>query len=278
MSSGSPRRAVLVSLALLLAACGDPAERPRSFGGARPVTLQVPSQFDEHRQYPLALVLHGYGANGFVQQAYFGLGDLATRGDAFVLAPDGTVDYSGRQFWNADSVCCDFNRLGPDDVGYLGGLIEEVAASWPIDRRAVFALGHSNGGFMSYRLACERADLLSAILVLAGDAVMLPCAPARAVSVLHLHGTADETISYAGAAPSVTQWAGLDGCTGARAPGDALDLEAGLAGAETRTESTAGCPAGVAVDLWTLEGARHVPSFGDAFAPTVWRWLTDHRR
>lgn len=263
---------------LLLAACGDPAERPRSFGGARPVTLQVPPQLDDGRDYPLLLILHGYGANGFVQQAYLGLGDLAMRGDALVLAPDGTVDHGGKQFWNADQVCCDFNRLEPDDVGYLGGIVEDVIASWPVDRRAVFAIGHSNGGFMSYRLACERADLFAAILALAGNAVSLPCEPARPVSVLHVHGTVDDTVPYAGAGPSVQQWAQLDGCGGALARGDDLDLEAGLAGPETRTESTGGCPPGVAVDLWTLEGGSHIPSLSAAFATSAWQWLTDHRR
>lgn len=285
-SSGSPRRAVLGLLLGLLglllgAACGggdDPAERPRIFGGDRPVTLQVPPQLEDGRAYPLVLILHGYGANGTLQQAFFGLGDLATRGDAFVLAPDGTVDLGGRQFWNADPVCCDFGGLAPDDVGYLGGIVDEVIARWPVDPGAVFSIGHSNGGFMSYRLACERADLFAAIVSLAGNAASVPCAPARPLGVLHVHGTEDDVIPYAGAAPSVTRWAELDGCTGARAPGADLDLEAGLPGAETRTESTGGCPAGVAVDLWTLEGGGHIPALSGAFATTAWQWLTDRRR
>jgi polyhydroxybutyrate depolymerase len=277
-SCGSLRR--VVPCLLLAAACGGgaPAERPRSFGGARPVTLQVPAQLDEDREYPLVMVLHGYGASGFLQQAYFGLGDLATRGDALVLAPEGTLDAGGRQFWNADPVCCDFGGLAPDDVGYLGGLIEDVQESWPIDPGAVFLIGHSNGGFMSYRLACERADLFAAIVALAGNAAAVPCQPERPVSILHVHGTADDVVPYADAAPSVTQWAGLDGCRGARTRGAELDLEAALAGAETRTEVTGGCPPGVAVDLWTLEGGGHVPTFGAAFSQAAWQWLVDHRR
>jgi len=265
--------------ALCAAACDDaPAERPRSFGGARPVTLQAPPTLEEGREYPLVLVLHGYGANGFLQQAYFGLGDLATRGDALVLAPEGTLDAGGRQFWNADPVCCDFGHLAPDDVGYLGGLVEDVADSWPVDPGAVFLVGHSNGAFMSYRLACERADLFAAIVGLAGNAASVPCQPAEPVSILHVHGTADDVVPYSGAVPSVTQWAGLDGCSGARTRGADTDLEAGLTGAETRTEATAGCPAGVAVDLWSMEGAGHVPTFGATFPQVAWQWLLDHRR
>jgi polyhydroxybutyrate depolymerase len=272
-----PPRLVLLAL-LVAAACDDPVERPRSFGGERPVTLQVPDRFDDRREYPLILVLHGYGANGFLQQAYFGVGDLVKSGDAFVLSPDGTADFGGKLFWNADSMCCDFNHIGPDDVAYLGGLIDDVLDAWPIDRGAVYAIGHSNGGFMSYRMACERADLFAAVLALAGVAVDVPCRPSSAISVLHVHGTDDAVVPYAGAVPSVTQWAGLDGCSGTRARGDNLDLEMGVPGAETRTESTGGCPAGVAVDLWTLEGAGHIPSFGPSFTPTAWQWLTAHRR
>ena len=94
----------------------------------------------------------------------------------------------------------------------------------------------------------------------------------------HVHGSVDAIIPYAVAAPSVTQWAGLDGCTGGRARGEDLDLEAAVAGAETRTEASAGCPTGVAVDLWTLEGADHIPAFGAGFIPAAWQWLTGHRR
>jgi polyhydroxybutyrate depolymerase len=269
-----------LGLGLGLTACGGggTSEPSVDLGGDRPVKLQVPPDLEAGARYPLLLILHGYGANGFVQQAYFGLGDLAKRGDAFVLAPDGTTDAGGRQFWNADPVCCDFGGLAPDDVGYLGGLVDEVLADWPIDPAAVFAMGHSNGGFMSYRLACERADLFAGILSLAGDAVTVPCAPERPVSVLHVHGTADDTVPFTGATPSVTEWAGHDGCGTARTPGPDLDLDTGIAGAETRTASTAGCPAGVAVDLWTVEGGSHIPAFGEAFATESWRWLTDHRR
>jgi polyhydroxybutyrate depolymerase len=277
--SNAPHRAIFCIVITLAACSGDGQSPPaRVIGGARPVTLQVPPHLEEGRRYPLALILHGYGADGFVQQAYFGLSNLATRGDAFVLAPDGTVDSGGKQFWNADSVCCDFDHKNPDDVGYLGGLVDEVIAEWPIDPSAVFSIGHSNGGFMSYRLACDRADLFSAILSLAGDAVQVPCAPAHPVSVLHVHGTADDTVPFAGAGSSVGEWATRDGCGATRAPGPSLDLDTGISGAETATAATAGCPAGVAVDLWTIAGGGHIPVFGSTFAAEAWRWLTDHRR
>jgi polyhydroxybutyrate depolymerase len=125
-------------------------------GGERPVTVVVPSSYDGSPT-PLVVLLHGYGASAVLQDIYFGLSALAeSRG--FVLAlPDGTLDTSGRRFWNAGDACCDFGEAEVDDVGYLTSVLDELEASYAIDPKRVFFVGHSNGGFMSYRMACDLA-------------------------------------------------------------------------------------------------------------------------
>lgn len=269
-----------IALVTVLAACGsDPGSSgaPTVFGGDRPVNLQIP-ELVGNQEYPLVLILHGYSANGFLQEAYFGLNDLAARGDAFVLAPDGLIDSMGNQFWNADSTCCDFDHQNPDDVGYLGGLVDDVMAAWPIDPKRVRVIGHSNGGYMAYRLACDRADVVTSIAVLAGDAVSVPCAPAEPVHVLHIHGTADTTVPFAGAQPSVDEWVMHDGCTGTQEPAGTLDLDNEVTGAETAIGVTQGCPADGAVDLWTMNGSTHVPSLLGTFDTSVSKWWADHPR
>jgi poly(3-hydroxybutyrate) depolymerase len=70
---------------------------PRTFGGDRPVNLQIPSTLEAGKLYPLVLILHGFGANGFVQEAYFGMSSLAADDTAFVLAPDGTTNSMGQR-------------------------------------------------------------------------------------------------------------------------------------------------------------------------------------
>jgi polyhydroxybutyrate depolymerase len=271
------------ALAITLAACSStPPERPKVFGGDRPVTLQVPEPFDEHRKYPLVLVLHGYSANGFVQEVFFGMNYLPKMGEAFVLAPDGLVDSLGNQYWNADPACCDFDHTNPDDSGYLSGLVEDVSAAWPVDRGAVVALGHSNGGYMAYRLACDHADLFPNIMVLAGAAASDPstCNPTQPVSVLHLHGTDDAEVPYdPNANASVTQWAGFDGCAQTRTAGAALDLDQVQTGAETTTATFDGCPPDITVELWTIQGAGHVPSFDTmTISALLFDYLGAHRR
>ncbi len=281
----------IAAISCLLLGCGDDGgstgdNRPTTLGTAdRPVDLKIPTNLDESQTYPLVMVLHGYGASGFVQQAYFGAGPLATSSAAFVISPDGTVDSSGKQFWNADPACCDFGGTGVDDVGYLGKILDDALASdWPIDPDRVFVIGHSNGGFMSYRMACERADIIAAIAPLAGLASSQPamCTPERPVNVLHMHGTADGTVPFTsgptGAEASAAQWAQKNGCGTTRTAGADLDLEKNLAGAETHTASSDGCPAGGAVELWSIEGASHVPVWNPTFTQTWFDWFQAHAR
>lgn len=242
------------------------------------MTLQVPANFDASKTYPLILVLHGYGASGFVQTAYFGTTALVAAGDAFVLAPDGNIDSTNHEFWNADPACCDFDHTNPDDVGYLGGLIDQVSAAWPIDPGAVLVLGHSNGGYMAYRMACDRADVVTNIAVLAGAAASSPaaCVPHLPVEVLHLHGTADAAVPYdPNANASVAQWAGHDGCAATRTAGADQSIVIGM---PTHTETADGCPSGITVELWTIDGGSHIPNLDASFSSVIFQYFKAHRR
>ncbi len=282
---------LLTATLVFAVACGGGTDmpdgpRPTVFGGDRPADLEVPGTLEDGKQYPLIVVLHGYGANGFVQFSYFGMQPLVNAGDALVIAPDGNVDSGGKQFWNADANCCDFDHTNPDDVGYIGGLIDDISAAWPVDPGRVYVIGHSNGGYMAYRMACERADVIAAIGVLAGEASSTPaaCQPSQPVSVLHLHGSADTTVPYdgglggLGAVGSVDQWADHDGCGTTRTATMDYDLDTSIAGAETHGETLGGCPAGSGIELWTMEGSGHIPVLDASFAPTAFAWFQDHAR
>ncbi|MDX2092095.1 MAG: hypothetical protein SFX73_29795 [Kofleriaceae bacterium] len=138
---------------------------------------------------------------------------------------------------------------------------------------------------MAYRLACERADALSAIVSLAGLASSNPagCTPSQPVPVLHMHGTADAVVPYTaggyGADTSVDQWTAKNGCAGTtRGVGTSLDLDTAVAGTETVPAPIIGCPAGGEVELWKMQGSSHTPTLAGAFMPQLMEWLTVHRR
>lgn len=282
---------LLLSVLFSLVGCGgDDAEQTPTqieFGGARPAYLEVPSTYDHTVAHPLLVVLHGYGANGFAQTRYTGVDALIEREGILLIAPDGTVNSDGKQFWNATDACCDFENTQVDDVAYISGLIEDISAVWNVDPNRVYVFGHSNGGFMSYRLACDRADLVAGIASLAGatwtdDA---RCTPSQAVNVLQIHGTADATIPFAGsgfhpsAQGTTDRWAGYDGCSTAAPEGlPSIDLDVLLPGDETAVQRYQGCPGTTDVQLWSIVGGGHLPAFGDQFARALWTWMSAHPR
>lgn len=253
------------------------AERP-----ARIVAPDSPSNSS-----PLIVLLHGYTSSAAAEDLYLGLSRQARTRGVYVLLPNGTVDSSGNPFWNATPACCNFNGSTVDDVAYLRDLVHEAEANFPIDPARVYFVGHSNGGFMSYRMACEMANEVAAIGVLAGSdfATDSDCVPSRAVSVIHFHGTADDSILYDGGGPSAypgaedvtARWAARASCTGTLAAiGAPIDVIPALAGAETDVLHYDGCPAGIDIQLDRMNGAGHVPVFSTTAWGDVIDWLTAH--
>jgi len=253
----------------------------------RRTRVTIPRDYDESASYPIVMLLHGYGASGLIQGAYFQIPTNARDTGFIALVPDGTEDSGGNQFWNATDACCDFGPTGVDDVAYLSALIDEALATYAADPDRVYLIGHSNGGFMSYRMACDASDKIAGIVSVAGatwgDAT--DCGdPSTPVSVLQIHGTNDTTIAYAGgtvasrtipsARESVERFAERSGCTVEWTEGDPIDFDSGLAGAETLTESVSdGCAEGTAYQLWTIEDGGHIPSLADGAIPAALDWL-----
>ena len=204
------------------------------------------------------------------------------------MAPEGTTDRDGRQFWNAGTPgCCNLYDSDVDDSAYLSGLIAEIRETVSVDPDRVFIFGHSNGAFMAYRMACDHADQVAAIVSLAG--VVVPqdtCHPSQAVHVLHVAGTADTAVPYdgSGGAPSamedVETWAENDGCDPvADDTGPALDLEINLDGDETHQLAyTLGCEPGGSATLWTIEGGAHQPVPSPEASGLLLDWFEAHAR
>ena len=243
---------------------------------------------------PLIVSLHGYGGNSADHSLYVRLHERVNRDGFGLLLPNGTEDADGKRFWNATDWCCDFGKTGVDDVRYLSKLVaraEELKDFGP-----VYFFGHSNGGFMSYRMACEGLPGLRAVASLAGTSYIDPesCGEADPVSVLHIHGTADEVVRfegsagepgmvkadepayYAGALDTVRRWGERAGCDWPNKPKPyaALDLDGFVAGAETQAyRLEPGCAEGISVELWMGEESGHSPGYGDAFVDALLEWL-----
>lgn len=276
------RRSPLILAALAL--CQPACKSARDPG--RPFEIHAPPSYRADRPAPLLLLLHGYTANGVSQEVYFQVQKLAQQHGFLYVAPDGRTNRAGERFWSATDACCDLDRQGGDDVEYLRSVLRQARARYNVDPGRVFVLGHSNGGFMAYRLACEAAGEVRAVVSLAGamwrDSSR--CQPTAPVAVLQIHGDADDVIRYEGgrfrpelapypsAHDTVAWWARHNRCLGdLTATGERLDLEPGLPGAETRVDRYAGCRA--RVELWTIKGGDHVPRDGARIGAQVYEFL-----
>ena len=82
-------------------------------------------------------------------------------------------------------------------------MIDEAMVHFNIDTQRIGVFGHSNGGFMGYRLACDISDRLTHVIRFAGTtwADSASCGEVEPVSVLQIHGTWD---AWAPAAPRLT--------------------------------------------------------------------------
>ncbi|MFC7530604.1 alpha/beta hydrolase family esterase [Actinoplanes sp. GCM10030250] len=254
--------------------------------GGRPVTVHIPDSYDPARPAPLVVLLHGYGSYGNEQESYFRLTPEADRRGFIYAYPDGSVDDRGQRFWNATDACCAFSGPEPDDSSYLSELISTIESSYRIDRARVYLIGHSNGGFMAFRMACDHADQVTAIVSLNGASWndTARCRPSEPVSVLAIHSSADETIAYGGgtrgstaypsAATTVAQWRDHNRCSDSGRDAPALDLVVDLPAAETSVRTYAqGCAGQSTVQAWTIDGGAHVPQLGPDFAPAVTDFL-----
>jgi polyhydroxybutyrate depolymerase len=227
------------------------------FGGLpRTYQVHVPAGLD----HPAGLVinLHGAGQTGGEQAALTNYNGVADQHGFVVVYPDG-IDFS----WADGRGASIPDRQGVDDVGFLATLADRLSREYGIPPGRVFAMGMSAGAFMATRLACERADIFSAIAPVAGSlGIAYPCAPSRPVSVLELHGTADPVVPFSGgtmlgrggysdivAPPAMAQrWRDLNRC-----PGPVEDVQPGV-----HRFTSAGCADGTEVVFVQVDGGGHI--------------------
>ncbi|OBI45519.1 PHB depolymerase family esterase [Mycobacterium sp. E796] len=252
------------------ASARDLAGTLRSGGMDRTYTLHVPPGD------PVALVLslHGGGGTGTGQQGLTDFDAVADANRLLVAYPDG-YDKS----WADGRGASPADRHHVDDVGFLVALADKLQSDYNIAPGHVFATGMSNGGFMSNRLACDRADVFAAIAPVAGTlGAGVVCHPSRPVSVLAAHGTADPLVPFNGgnvrgrggvshsisANSMVDTWRSADGCQG----DPSTQVLPGVGdGTVVRRFDSAACAASTEVIFYRIEDGGHTWPGGKQYLP-----------
>lgn len=270
----APMRGALLVASVLLSCA------PEHSVLGRPYELHEPGLARE--ALPLVILAHGYGVNGVGQDLIFPFSKQVEARRFLYALPNGTQDALGKRFWNATDACCNNDGVPVDDVAFFRALIDDVKQEHAVGR--VYVVGHSNGGFMALRLACDAPDLVDGVVAVSASTFNEPlrCPDGRAVPVLLVHGTEDTWVPiegrpgrYPGAVETAERFARRGGCTG---PWESLERAdfLGPADAESRRERLTGCPAGMASELWSIEGGGHLLVFDERWTGATLDWLLEH--
>lgn len=163
-------------------------------GNYRKFRVYIPNMYDGTKPVPLILNFHGYTSNAAQQQIYSNFMAIADTANFIIAHPEGST-ILGSQFWNTGLLS------SPDDVLFTSDMISFLMAKYNIDFSRIYSCGMSNGGIMSYYLACNLPSRIAAIASVTGSMFngwYTACDPGRPIPVMEIHGTADGVVPYNG--------------------------------------------------------------------------------
>ena len=135
-----------------------------SSGGVdRDFFLYVPDSYNENTPAPLVFCLHGYGSSASANISYTGFRPVADTAGFILIHPQGTQDLFGTPHWNVG-----WGSSSVDDVAFVEDMIDYVDDNYNLNNDRIYSTGMSNGGFMSYLLACQLSDKIAAIASVTG--------------------------------------------------------------------------------------------------------------
>jgi polyhydroxybutyrate depolymerase len=262
---------------------------------SRSYIMYIPASVDRTQAAPLVVALHGGTGNAQIMVASSGFDQVADDNGFIIAYPNGAGHLEDKLLtWNGGACCGYAQRNNVDDVGFIRVMIADIQTVAAIDPKQIYATGMSNGAIMSYRLACEAADLFAAIAPVAGTLNFAPCNPAEPVAVIDFHGTDDQHIPYTGGFgpeslvdvdfasvhETMDFWATFNGCN-LQAQKDVLD--------EIEHETWSGCADNSAVELYTILDGGHAwpggnPGWAGGDTPTqtlsaselIWEFFAAH--
>lgn len=188
----------------------------------RTYLVHLPSNYDSNNNYPLVIAMHGGFGNAYNLENQSAFSVKADAENFIVVYPEGVTSPLGVTTWNAGWCCGYASNTNVDDVGFIDALLDHLINQISIDTDRIYAAGMSNGGYLSYRLACELSNRFAAIAPVAASMSTGFCDINRPIPIIAFHSYLDQNIPYDGGShfnnvvPSqdsvMNFWSNLDSC------------------------------------------------------------------
>ena len=161
-----------------------------------------PANLNTDISVPVLFALHGYGSSALSHLTYTNYFSLADANNFIVIYPQGTTTDTLSSHWNVGGWTSKSTRK---DIEFIDTVIDLIKDKIQIDQTRIYSSGMSNGGYMSYSLACNLGNKIAAIASVTGS--MTPdnfdnCSPSNPISVLQIHGLQDLVVPYIGSSGS----------------------------------------------------------------------------
>ena len=167
--------------------------------------LYIPQSIEP--ESPLVFVFHGFTGSAEDIMEYSGMNEIADQNGFVVCYPQGLQDHQGNTFFNV-GYSFHWNQT-VDDVGFVVALAEYLQSHHNLSEVNTFSTGMSNGGEISYLLACEASNHFRAVAPVAGTMMQSwyqTCAPEIATPILEIHGTNDNVSWWNGDIQDLDGW------------------------------------------------------------------------
>ena len=232
----------VMSLSLLVASCNEendpvvptPPKAPKGTldktmeheGMTREYIIHVPESYKPDLPTSLLLCFHGYTNTAKFIMEYSNFNDIADTENFIVVYPQGNLlkelpwklpDFAVALFpelalpdqphWNVGGWTA---KSTSNDVGFTDALLDTISSIYNINPKRIYSTGMSNGGYMSFQLACQLSDRIAAIASVTGSMsaeMNQACDPQRPIPILQLHGDNDALVPYLGNLSSIFSWA-----------------------------------------------------------------------
>lgn len=168
------------------------------------------------------------------------------------------------------------HRGTADDIAFFNQMLDQISTKASVDSSRIYAIGLSDGGFMSMRTGCALSDRIAAVGVVgAAMPKTMICVPGRAVPVVMINGTSDPVVPYSGgtehsldipvlsAEDSAKAWAKINHCSDK--PDRAKMAAHDKGGMETKVDTYNGCQENAQVVLYSIKGAGNTWPGGEQF-------------